>query len=504
MLCQLSCRVPFFPISSIQPQIFYAIGLLDNHVFRESKVMMTRRILILVLLTAIGTWTVNWGSMSEIIHVLRATPAGAAYVILCQFTFMLAVTVFLWRLFLVLRYRAVAPQENDKLPFCTVLIPAYNEGRMVLRTLRSVRQSDYPREKLQIIAIDDGSSDDTWHWIEQAAAEAAGTIETVRLAQNQGKRKALHEGIMRSKGDVLVTIDSDSIIEPQTLRCMTSPFAVDAHVGAVAGCVRVLNKKDAAVPKMLEIIFAYSFNFFRASQSEVNTVFCTPGALSAYRKDGVMKVLDAWLNQSFFGKPAKIGEDRAMTNALLREGYHVTFQSNAVVHTNVPIRYRSLCKMLLRWARSNVRESLAMGCFIFRNFRDTPATGARINFMLSVLQLVLPSLMLAGAIACIVWKPQYFFVRMLDCAAITGLIPAAFYFIRYRTITAFWAVPYSMFWILALSWIPVYAILTVGNNGWLTRQKNARRTFYPLLRYAPVLFAFRAARSWRRLARTAS
>ena len=198
-------------------------------------------------------------------------------------------SAFLWRVILFFKYRPVEGCDDAQLPTCTVIVPAYNEGSMVLKTLESVLQSDYPADKLQIIAIDDGSVDDTWTWMEKAAAESNGRIEAVRLIKNAGKRRALYEGFIRSKADVLVTIDSDSLIDPETIRCLVSPFVSDKKVGAVAGNVVVLNRQKDIIPRMLDVSFAFSFEFLRASQSVVNTVFCTPGALSAYRRQPVMR-----------------------------------------------------------------------------------------------------------------------------------------------------------------------------------------------------------------------
>src|SRR5262249_7140076 len=147
---------------------------------------------------------------------------------------------------------------------------------------------------------------------------------------------ALHEGFVRSRGQVLVTVDSDSEVHADTLRNLVTPLVVDESVGAVAGNVRVLNREGGPIARMMDVVFTYAFDFIRAAQSEVRTVMCTPGALSAYRRGLVLRVLPRWMAQTFLGLPANIGEDRALTNFILREGYHVTFQGNAVVDTEVP------------------------------------------------------------------------------------------------------------------------------------------------------------------------
>ena len=157
----------------------------------------------------------------------------------------LAATV--WWIVLVMAYRPVPPAADDELPTCTIVVPAYNEGAQVLKTLRSIAASDYPPGKLQVVAVDDGSKDDTWEWICRGAREFPGLVQVRRMEVNRGKRHALTEGFQMAWGEILVTIDSDSEIEPATLRHLVSPFVRDARVGGVAGNVRILNRRDGVI-----------------------------------------------------------------------------------------------------------------------------------------------------------------------------------------------------------------------------------------------------------------
>ena len=111
-----------------------------------------------------------------------------------------------------LRYRPRRTLSDGELPTCTVIVPAYNEGKSVLNALDSVLASDYPAAKLEILAIDDGSADDTWYWIKLAAARSGGRITPVKLEKNGGKRHALYRGIRQSRAEVIVTVDSDSVV----------------------------------------------------------------------------------------------------------------------------------------------------------------------------------------------------------------------------------------------------------------------------------------------------
>lgn len=441
----------------------------DNLYDMSSKAM----IFIALLTTILGVWAQR-DQIENVLARLTGLEWGVAYLAVARFLFLINIAALIWRLGLVLFYRPARSCTDEELPTCTVVIPAYNEGRHVAETIDSVAASNYPTDKLQIIAVDDGSADDTWQWIQRAAARHAHLVTPLRLKRNSGKRKALYEGFIRSSADILVTIDSDSLIEKNTLRNLLSPFVTQANVGAVAGNVRVLNRQQGLIPKMLDVSFAFSFDFIRASQSQVDSVLCTPGALSAYRRDAVMKVLRAWMNQRFFGRKSNIGEDRAMTNLILKQGFAVKFQSNAVVFTQVPVRYKGLCKMFLRWARSNIRETVEMARFVFTRFRQN-RLGAQLNFLHSTSTLFGATFMVFGTLLCILWEPQVFLAQILFGAELMAAIPGVFYALKYRSSNALWAFAYSLFWLAGLAWISPYALLTVGNNNWLTRSLPAAK-----------------------------
>lgn len=454
----------------------WAIGGGSNDLLRQNWGDLSIKSLIIIAfaVTALGFWAQN-GRIEVMLDRLASFQWGLVYLTTIRTMFFMNLPALLWRFFLVLRYRPAPVCDDASLPTCTVLIPAYNEGRHVADTIDSVATGDYPPSKLQIISVDDGSADDTWHWIQEAAGRHAGRVEPIRLKKNCGKRRALYEGIMRSRADVIVTIDSDSLIEKDTLRKLVSPFVTEPNVGAVAGNVRVSNLAEGIIPKMLEVSFAFSFDFIRASQSAVNMVLCTPGALSAYRRDAVMKVLKSWMHQRFMGQRSNIGEDRAMTNLILKQGLDVRFQSDACVYTQVPVRYKGLCRMLLRWARSNIRETLVMARFIFTRFRERGRLWGRILFLLSVLNLLGATVMLSGTMACLLWEPQVFLAQILFGAEIMAALPGAFYAIKYRSTNAVWAFAYSLFWLTGLAWIGPWALLTPGNNKWLTRTLSAEK-----------------------------
>ncbi len=375
--------------------------------------------------------------------------------------------MLLFRTLLWFRYRTPPVATLNDAPSLTVVIPAYNEGAMVARSIDSVATAHYLRERLEIFVIDDGSRDDTWQHIEAAAARYPGLVTALRFPQNRGKRAALEAGFRRARGDVLVTIDSDSVIEPDTLLAMAGPFC-DPRVGAVAGKVSVYNRAAGLIPRMLKVRFALSFDFLRATQSTYGTVYCCPGALAGYRASVIHQVLDRWVNQHFMGKPCTFGEDRALTNEILNAGYDSVYQHAAVVHTLVPVQYGKLCKMFLRWDRSYVREELRFLRHVVwkRPLRarcialaDTLITNTRYPIGWAVLALLA---------FMIVDHPQ---VLLRFCC--TLLLIASFNMLYYLRAERSWdfiyGIAYSFFSAFALFWVFPYAVCTVRAQGWLTR-----------------------------------
>ena len=110
----------------------------------------------------------NWEELQLGKHLLRKGFLGESFAILVMTFLIVNLLAFVWRVVLVIMYRATPAVSDDRLPVCTVVVPAYNEGKQVLKTLKSIADGDYPDDKIHIIVIDDGSIDDTWFWIKKA------------------------------------------------------------------------------------------------------------------------------------------------------------------------------------------------------------------------------------------------------------------------------------------------------------------------------------------------
>jgi hyaluronan synthase len=363
-------------------------------------------------------------------------------------------------------YRPAPAATRESAPNLTVIIPAYNEGAMVLQSIESVAKADYPHDRLEILVVDDGSKDDTWSYISQAAERHPGLVTALRHERNKGKREALALGFSRARGDVLVTIDSDSVIERGALLALAGPFR-DPKVGAVAGRVEVYNRGHGIIPRMLHVRYMLSFDMLRAVESVYRNVYCCPGALTGLRAAGVRQVLERWKNQQFLGSRCTFGEDRAMTNYLLDSGYDTVYQRTAVVRTLVPISYVKLCKMLLRWDRSYVREEIRFTRIVWK--RPWP-TRIMAVFDRAVTNFRYPaSFSGLGLLPVLVMQDPTVTMPIVATMGAMSLFSVLYFLRTERSLSFLYGVLYTYYSAIALFWIMPYAVATVRSRKWMTR-----------------------------------
>lgn len=367
-----------------------------------------------------------------------------------------------------LRYRPVASLADESLPTVSVIVPAYNEGPMVRVALLSALASDYPHDKLHVIAVDDGSKDDTWEHIAAIAREYPDRMTALRQPKNMGKREALHVGFLRARGEMVVTVDSDSKLEPRALREIVAPLVAESDVAAVAGKVLVLNRYESVLTRLLAARFFLTFDFARAVQSRFGAVLCCPGALTAYRRSAVLRILKEWTSQTFLGIPCTIGEDRALTTWLLRDGHRAVYQSTAMVHTIVPSTMGGIARMLVRWERGNVRECVVMIPVIFTKWRSRDQLWPTLDILVDLVQFPFGCLLAWVILQRITSRP----LEILGVVATIGVVAfvQSLYCLRSEKGTDFlYNVGYAFFAAFGLPWVFPYSCLTLRNGAWLTR-----------------------------------
>jgi hyaluronan synthase len=399
--------------------------------------------------------------------VLASTHRGLHLLLYPSFLWAsMGVVLLAFRTCVWMAYRPFAPASRVTAPALTVIIPAYNEGRMVLQAIESVAAADYPRDRLEIIVVDDGSKDDTWDYMAEAAARHPGLVATLRHERNKGKREALALGFERARGEIVVTLDSDSVIEPGALLALAGPFR-DPRVGAVAGKVLVYNRWRGLIPRMLHVRYVLSFDYLRAVESAYGNVYCCPGALTALRAAAVRSVLPEWRVQKFLGARCTFGEDRAMTNYLFAAGYDAVYQRSAVVRTVVPETYRKLCQMLIRWDRSYVREEIRFARIVWRRPLKTRAIALFDRFVTNVrFPVFYVSL---GLMATLAWRDPHTILRVLTAMGSVSLFNMLYFLRTERSFQFLYGVLYTYFAAFALFWVFPNAFCTARARSWLTR-----------------------------------
>ncbi|ETT43316.1 family 2 glycosyl transferase [Paenibacillus sp. FSL R5-808] len=269
-------------------------------------------------------------------------------------------------------YRDV-PINPGYTPGVSIIIPCFNEADWIKRTILSCINQDYPVEKLEVIVVDDRSTDQSVQQIQDmielihSEAERYATRERLTytvLPENAGKRAALVKGVEMAKHDLVVFVDSDSFLDPTAIRHLVQPFQ-DPKMGGVAGRTDVENKYTNNMTKLQTVRYYIAFRIMKAAESWFDSVTCLSGPLSCYRKELIVQHADAWLNQKFLGRPATFGDDRSMTNFILKT-HRTGYQDSAICSTIVPSQMKVFLKQQMRWKRSWLRESLRAGSFIWR------------------------------------------------------------------------------------------------------------------------------------------
>jgi hyaluronan synthase len=259
-----------------------------------------------------------------------------------------------------------APVDVGFEPSVAIIIPAYNEGVSVLRTIDACIAQDYPLDRLQIVCVDDGSTDDTWNYIQHAVNRYGDRVQAISLGSNRGKRAAMAEGVRRTDSEILVFIDSDSEPVPGGLRQILQPF-IAQDVGAVAGLTHARNADVNALTKMQATRYFVSFQLLKAAESVLGAVSCCSGCFSAYRRSAVEPLLEAWEHQRFLGAECTYGDDRALTNMVIRDHHRSLYHAGAVALTDVPTEYAGFFRQQLRWKKSWLRESPILLSHIWRS-----------------------------------------------------------------------------------------------------------------------------------------
>lgn len=235
------------------------------------------------------------------------------------------------------RWLRLPPEGNDGPPV-SVLIPCFNEGPNLAETLQAaltLHWSDW-----EVIAINDGSSDDTGLQLEAIAASQP-RLRVVHLAQNQGKALALRAGALLARHELLVCIDADALLDREAVAWMVRHFPRDPGLAAVTGNPRIRNR-STLLGRLQVGEFAMIVGLIRRAQSLLGVLFCVSGVIGCFRRAALHDV-DYW-------DPSQLTEDIDLTWRLQRAGWRVRYEPHALVWILMPETLAGLWRQRRRWA----------------------------------------------------------------------------------------------------------------------------------------------------------
>ena len=368
-------------------------------------------------------------------------------------------------------YRPVKIDPEFK-PSVTIIIPCFNEETWISRTIISCMNQNYPPDKLEVIVVDDCSTDRSVEVIRETIDKIAasedqrmnirGRLSYIVQEQNAGKRAALCRGVDVARGEFVIFVDSDSFLDPYAVVNLVQPFR-DPKMGGVAGRTDVANTYTNSLTKMQSVRYYIAFRIMKASEALFDTVTCLSGPLSCYRKSIVKEHEEEWLNQKFLGHKATFGDDRAMTNFVLRN-HRTYYQDTAVCSTIVPNKQKVFLKQQMRWKRSWLRESLMAGAFMWRK-----EPFAAVNFYIGLLVPILAPIVVAYNLFYIPFTQHVFPTTFLVGLLLMSLMMSVAQLLFRKSSTWYFGFLFCIYYEVVLLWQMPLAWVTFWKSTWGTR-----------------------------------
>lgn len=358
------------------------------------------------------------------------------------------------------------------LPTVSVLLPCYNEGKTVYDAIESICKSNYPNDKLEIIAQDDCSTDDSYEWMRKAQRDFNNIpVRVGRNAVNSGKARTQCHALSLSNAEIIISIDSDCIFHPDAIRELTACFC-EPTVGAVGGRVGVSNPNAGTITAIQTFLYYAAFHLYKIPENWTRSVGCIAGCLFAIRRELLLKIEPEVRERHWFGIPVNQGEDRFMTHLALLHGYGTYVNNDALCWTTVPATLPELFKQQLRWRQSILRD-------LFFTLKTLPQHVSRLHPN-TVFNLVLTPL---GALVALVmalsmltlnptaWaSPDPLLIYLCIALVVAWTIRRHSSKEAVKNPLAFGA--YVAWWLVSNLFITPLALCTMDSRDWGTRNKK--------------------------------
>ncbi|MDP1688556.1 MAG: glycosyltransferase [bacterium] len=349
-------------------------------------------------------------------------------------------------------------------PTITFIIPCKNEEFAIEKTITKCFEADYPKNKIEVIVINDGSTDKTLEVL-MALKKQLPELVVVNWKKNKGKREGMAEGFRRANGEIVVQLDSDSYIDPKTIHSLINPF-INPAVGGVCAHADPENSDKNWLTKIQAAYYFVSFKIQKAAESTFHLVFCLSGCCSAYRKDIVLPILDDFLQEKFLGLPITWGDDRSLTNWVIKKGYKTVYTDEAQAYTICPEDLKTFFKQQVRWKKGWFVNSVLISKFLYK---EHPFVAFTYFFPLFIISIMTPFIAARALIYDPIVNGIVPIIYLLGIFLITALTVCYYRYIAREN--KYW--PYIFIWSLinmaVLSFILFYALATIQNRKWGTR-----------------------------------
>jgi cellulose synthase/poly-beta-1,6-N-acetylglucosamine synthase-like glycosyltransferase len=247
-------------------------------------------------------------------------------------------------------------RDPPQWPSVAIVVPVYNEGPSVRNTAASFNALDYPRDRLNVVFVDDCSTDGTYEHL-KAAQQQFAWMQVERNPRNMGKRLGIKNAVLRIKSELVLSVDSDVIVETKSLKNLVRHI-YSSGADAVGGCVFVSNADQNWLTRMQAVKYWIGYQFLKNLENAFDHVMCLSGCLTLYKRDALLAVDHDLERRTFLGDDVKYGEDRFLTRKLVERGYRTRLCFESRCFTKAPATITNYLSQQLRWRRSNTIDFL--------------------------------------------------------------------------------------------------------------------------------------------------
>ena len=449
----------------------------DGRIVVEKKGWVLR-IITLVAMVLVASYNIYQGYVLGDMLVIYAT------LVLIHSILILSVGWFFYR-------NPAREEAGDEL--ASVIIPVYNQKGMIETVVSAILGSTY--KNIELIAVNDGSKDGTKEILDGLARRYP-ALKVIHK-KNEGKRKAVASGFNVCRGKYVILIDSDSVIDENTIKELMRAFRSNPEIGAVVGQAKVWNANKNLLTKSQDAWYDYAFNIYKICESTFGSVTCCSGCLAGYRKEAIAGFIPYWAESKiqysddraltsfaigskkykleFMPLAKKLAEmtskyddaeDRALTVQSLVE-WKAVYVASAIVYTDAPENLKGYFRQQQRWKKGYIRSNFFASVFFWKKnplmslifYTDFMATFTLPLIIVIVLfyepfilgELMTPALFLSGLL--LVGAAQGLDYRFRDKNASNW---------KYKPLM-------NLMSIFVLSWLLFPSLWTLRKNAWLTR-----------------------------------